>query len=188
MLVAEHKRRYGNLFEQVPDLLKGQCRVPKTFWFVPTTGNSNVEMGAGFHELYHYTTLSLYQMRHHLGGRRSFDKPAYFLAIKETDKVEKLTRVYLKEVVSWHGVPISIISDRDVRFTSHFWKSLQKALGPELVFETSEQIVQIINRMAAAHDRQKSYADKHRKPLEFQVGDMVLLKVSPWKGVIRFGK
>ncbi|KAI3819231.1 hypothetical protein L1987_13056 [Smallanthus sonchifolius] len=60
--------------------------------------------------------------------------------------------------------------------------------GPELVFETSEKIVQIRNRMAAARDRQKSYADKRRKPLEFQIGDMVLLKVSPWKGVIRFGK
>ena len=42
--------------------------------------------------------------------------------------------------------------------------------------------------MAAARDRQKSYADRRRKPLEFQVGDKVLLKVSPWKGVIRFGK
>ena len=42
--------------------------------------------------------------------------------------------------------------------------------------------------MAAARDRQKSYADKRRKPLEFQVGDRVLLKVSPWKGVVRFGK
>ncbi|KAI3828826.1 hypothetical protein L1987_02936 [Smallanthus sonchifolius] len=59
-----------------------------------------------------------------------------------------------------------------------------KLTGPELVFETSEKIVQIRNRMAAAHDRQKSYADKRRKPLEFQVGDMVLLKVSPWKGLI----
>ncbi|KAI3784115.1 hypothetical protein L1987_43207 [Smallanthus sonchifolius] len=60
--------------------------------------------------------------------------------------------------------------------------------GPELVLETSEKVVQIRNRMAAARDRQKSYADKRRKLLEFQVGDMVLLKVSPWKGVIRFGK
>ena len=60
--------------------------------------------------------------------------------------------------------------------------------GSELVLETSEKIVQIRNRMAAARDRQKSYADKRRKPLEFQVGDKVLLKVSPWKGVIRFGK
>ncbi|KAI3703185.1 hypothetical protein L1987_73086 [Smallanthus sonchifolius] len=202
-------------------------------------------------------------------------KSAHFLAIKETDKMDKLTRVYLKEVVSRHGVPISIISDRDARFTSRFWQSLHKALGtrldmstayhpqtdgqtertiqtledmlracvidfgntweshlplvefsynnsyhtsikaapfealygrkcrspicwtevgdsqltgPELVFETSEKIVQIRNRMAAARDRQKSYVDKRRKPLEFQIGDMVLLKVSPWKGVIRFGK
>ncbi|KAD3640156.1 hypothetical protein E3N88_29379 [Mikania micrantha] len=60
--------------------------------------------------------------------------------------------------------------------------------GPKLVHETTEKIVQIRNRMAAARDRQKSYADKRRKPLEFQVGDRVLLKVSPWKGVIRFGK
>ncbi|KAI3745053.1 hypothetical protein L1987_58154 [Smallanthus sonchifolius] len=65
---------------------------------------------------------------------------------------------------------------------------LRKGQGPELVFETSEKIVQIRNYMAAARDRQKSYADKRRKPLEFQVGDMVLLKVSPWKCVIRFGK
>ncbi|KAI3745515.1 hypothetical protein L1987_58629 [Smallanthus sonchifolius] len=60
--------------------------------------------------------------------------------------------------------------------------------GPELLFETFEKIVQIQNRMAAARDRQKRYADKRRKPLEFQVGDMVLLKVSPWKVVIHFGK
>ena len=46
----------------------------------------------------------------------------------------------------------------------------------------------ISNRMAAARDRQKSYVDQRRKPLEFQVGDKVLLKVSPWKGFIRFGK
>ena len=60
--------------------------------------------------------------------------------------------------------------------------------GPELVLKTSEKIVQIRSRMAAARDRQKSYADKRRKPLEFQVNDQVLLKVSPWKGVVRFGK
>ncbi|KAI3776312.1 hypothetical protein L1987_46088 [Smallanthus sonchifolius] len=59
-------------------------------------------------------------------------KSAHFLAIKEIDKMEKLTRIYLKEVVSRHGVPISIISDRDARFTSCFWQSLQKALGTRL--------------------------------------------------------
>ncbi|GJS99743.1 putative reverse transcriptase domain-containing protein [Tanacetum coccineum] len=60
--------------------------------------------------------------------------------------------------------------------------------GPELVRETTERIVQIKNRLLTARSRQKSYADVRRKPMEFQVGDMVLLKVSPWKGVIRFGK
>ncbi|GJU27990.1 putative reverse transcriptase domain-containing protein [Tanacetum coccineum] len=60
--------------------------------------------------------------------------------------------------------------------------------GPELVHETTEKIVQIKHRMQAARDRQKSYADVRRKPHEFQVGDRVMLKVSPWKGVVRFGK
>ncbi|GJR44966.1 putative reverse transcriptase domain-containing protein [Tanacetum coccineum] len=61
-------------------------------------------------------------------------------------------------------------------------------LGPELIQETTEKIVQIKQRMQAARDRQKSYADLKRKPMEFQVGDKVMLKVSPWKGVVRFGK
>ncbi|KAI3786636.1 hypothetical protein L1987_40460 [Smallanthus sonchifolius] len=64
-------------------------------------------------------------------------KSAHFLAIKETDKMDKLTRIYLKEVVSWHGVPISIISDRDARFTSRFWQSLHKALGTRLDMSTT---------------------------------------------------
>nr|GEU90807.1 putative reverse transcriptase domain-containing protein [Tanacetum cinerariifolium] len=179
------------------------------------------------------------------------------------------------EVVSKHGVPVSIISDRDGKFTSHFWKSRNKALGtrldmstayhpetdgqsertiqtledmlrvcvldfrkgwdkhlplvefsynnsyytsikaapfeafyghkcqspicwpevedrqlagPEIIHETTEKIVQIKSRIQAARDSQKSYADIRQKPLEFQVGDKVMLKVSPWKGVIRFGK
>ncbi|GJV14583.1 putative reverse transcriptase domain-containing protein [Tanacetum coccineum] len=75
-------------------------------------------------------------------------KSAHFVLIREDDSMEKLTRQYMKEVVSRHGVPVSIISDRDSRFTSHFWQSLQKAL----------------------------------------VRDKVMLKVSPWKGVIRFCK
>nr|GEX70689.1 putative reverse transcriptase domain-containing protein [Tanacetum cinerariifolium] len=61
-------------------------------------------------------------------------------------------------------------------------------IGPELVQETNENISQIKDRLKAARDRQKSYADKRRKPLEFSVGDYVFLKVSPWKGVVRFGK
>ncbi|GJT84164.1 putative reverse transcriptase domain-containing protein [Tanacetum coccineum] len=149
-------------------------------------------------------------------------KSAHFLPMREDDTWKKLTRQYLKEVVSKHGVPVSIISDRDGKFTSHFWKSLHKALGtrldmstayhpktangrvikadpfealygrkcrspicwaevgdsqltgPEIIHETTERIVQIKSHIQAARDRQKSYADVRRKPLEFQVGDKVM--------------
>ncbi|XP_076959888.1 uncharacterized protein LOC143636096 [Bidens hawaiensis] len=63
-----------------------------------------------------------------------------------------------------------------------------QVIGPEIVQETSDRIAIIQERLKAARDRQKSYADNRTKPLEFQVGDQVLLKVSPWKGVVRFGK
>ncbi|GJS98969.1 putative reverse transcriptase domain-containing protein [Tanacetum coccineum] len=187
--------------------------------------------------------------------------------LKRTEHVVLLVPVSL--------VPVSIISDRDPRFASGFWRSLQKSLGtnldmstayhpetdgqsertiqtledmlracvidfgsgwdkhlplaefsynnsyhasikaapfealygrkcrspvcwsevgdaqltgPEMIRETTEMIVQIKNRLLAARSRQKSYADVRRKPLEFEVGDKVMLKVSPWKGVVRFGK
>ncbi|GJR52914.1 putative reverse transcriptase domain-containing protein [Tanacetum coccineum] len=61
-------------------------------------------------------------------------------------------------------------------------------IGPEIVQETSKKIIQIKERLKTARSCQKSYADKRRKPIEFKVGDRVLLKVSPWKGVVRFGK
>ncbi|GKA29652.1 putative reverse transcriptase domain-containing protein, partial [Tanacetum coccineum] len=60
--------------------------------------------------------------------------------------------------------------------------------GPELIRDTTKMIVQIKNRLLAARSHQKSYADKRLNSLEFEVGDMVLLKVSPWKGVVRFRK
>ncbi|GJR74480.1 putative reverse transcriptase domain-containing protein [Tanacetum coccineum] len=202
-------------------------------------------------------------------------KSAIFTPMRETGPLDKLARMYLKEVVTRHGIPVSIICDRDPRFASNFWRSLQNALGtnldmstayhpqtdgqsertiqtledmlracaidfgkgwvnhlplvefshnnsyhasikaapfealygrkcrspvcwtevgeaqilgPELIQETTEKIIQIKQRMQAARDRQKSYADLKRKPMEFQVGDKVMLKVSPWKGVVRFGK
>ncbi|GJY52443.1 putative reverse transcriptase domain-containing protein [Tanacetum coccineum] len=202
-------------------------------------------------------------------------KSAHFIPTRETDSMETLTRLYIKEIVSRHGVPISIISDRDSHFTSRFWQSMQNALGtqldmsttyhpqtdgqsertiqtledmlracvinfgkgwerhlplvefyynnsyhasikaapfealygrkcrspvcwaevgdvqltgPEIIHETTEKIVQIRQRLQAARDRQRSYANVRRKPLEFQVGDRVMLKVSPQKGVNRFRK
>ncbi|GKB99771.1 putative reverse transcriptase domain-containing protein [Tanacetum coccineum] len=167
--------------------------------------------------------------------------------------METFTRLYIKEIVSRYGVPISIISDRDSHLTSRLWQSLQSALGTQLDMSTtyhpetdrqsektiqtlkdmlracvidfgkgwgkhlplvqfsynksyhasikaapfealygrkcrSPKIVQIRQCLQAARDRQRSYANVRRKPLEFQVGDRVMLKVSPRKGVIRFGK
>nr|GEV85826.1 putative reverse transcriptase domain-containing protein [Tanacetum cinerariifolium] len=185
-------------------------------------------------------------------------KSAHFLPMREDDTLKKLTRQYLKKVVSWHEVPVLIISDHDGRFTSHFWKSLNKALGTrsdmgtaypletngqsertiqtledmlracvldfgkgwdkhlplvefsynnsyhtsikaalfealygckcrspicwaevedrqltgtEIIYETTKKIIQNKSCIQAARDRQKSYADVRRKPLEFQVGD-----------------
>nr|GEV41886.1 retrotransposon protein, putative, Ty3-gypsy subclass [Tanacetum cinerariifolium] len=138
-------------------------------------------------------------------------KSAYFLPMCEMDR---LARLYLNEIVARHSVPISIISDCDSRFTLRFWQSIQEALRTRLdmstayhpqtdgqsertiqtledmlrVCETTEKISQIKDRLKAARDRQKSYVDKRRKPLEFSVGDYVLLKVLLWKGVVRFGK
>ncbi|GJS78506.1 putative reverse transcriptase domain-containing protein [Tanacetum coccineum] len=60
--------------------------------------------------------------------------------------------------------------------------------GPEIVQETTEKVIQVKRRIRATRDRQKSYIDLKRKPMEFQVGDRVMLKVSPWKGVVHFGK
>ncbi|GJY09960.1 putative reverse transcriptase domain-containing protein [Tanacetum coccineum] len=159
-------------------------------------------------------------------------KSAHFIPTRETDSMETLTRLYIKEIVSWHGVPISIISDRDSHFTSRFWQSLQNALGTqldmsmtyhpetdgqsertiqtledmlqacvidfgkgwerhlplaevgdvqltglEIIHETTKKIVQIRQHLQAARNRQRSYANVRRKPLEFQVGDRVMLKV-----------
>ncbi|GKF49553.1 retrotransposon protein, putative, ty3-gypsy subclass, partial [Tanacetum coccineum] len=132
-------------------------------------------------------------------------KYAHFLPMHEDYKMERLARLYLNEIVARHGVSISIISDHDSHFTSRFWQSMQEALETrldmstayhpqidsqrlELVQDTIEKISQIKDRLKATRDRQKSSADKRRKPLEFSVCDYVLLKVSPWKGVVRFVK
>ncbi|GJT60704.1 putative reverse transcriptase domain-containing protein [Tanacetum coccineum] len=156
-------------------------------------------------------------------------KSAHFLPMCEDYKMDRLARLYLNEIVARHGVPISIISDRDSRFTSRFWQSMQEALGTRLDMSMayhpqtdgqSERTIQTLEDMLRAcildfrgswdvhlplveffsynkvniHSERCApfsvvcYADKRRKPLEFNVGDYVLLKVSPWKGVVRFGK
>ncbi|GKB70687.1 putative reverse transcriptase domain-containing protein, partial [Tanacetum coccineum] len=64
-------------------------------------------------------------------------KSAIFVPMRETDPMEKLARMYLKEVVTMHGIPISIICDRDPKFASNYWRSLQKALGTNLDMSTA---------------------------------------------------
>nr|GEX95335.1 putative reverse transcriptase domain-containing protein [Tanacetum cinerariifolium] len=150
-----------------------------------------------------------------------FTKSAIFVPIREIDPIEKLARMYLKEVVTRHGIPVLIICDRDLRFVSNFWKSFLKALGTSLDMSTayhlqtdrqSDGTIQTLEDMLCAyvidfgkgwvnhlplvefsynnsyHASIKSYADLKRKPMEFEVRDRVMLKVSPWKGVVRFGK
>nr|GEV43635.1 retrotransposon protein, putative, Ty3-gypsy subclass [Tanacetum cinerariifolium] len=70
------------------------------------------------------------------------------------------------------------------------WAEVEDAqfTGPEIIHDTTKKIVQIKSRIQAARDQQKSYADLKRKLMDFQVGDMVMLKVSRWKGVVRFSK
>ncbi|KAK9057437.1 hypothetical protein SSX86_022272 [Deinandra increscens subsp. villosa] len=217
--------------------------------------------------------------------RRNFDaiwvivdrltKSAHFLPISESYSSEGMANVYVEEIVSRHGVPVSIVSDRDTRFTSKFWREFQECMGTRLLFSTayhpqtdgqSERTIQTLEdmlracvldfggswdahlplvefsynnsyhasigmspyealygrrcrtplcwgevgqrelaqkevvkatnekiqiiraRLKAAQDRQKSYADKRRRDIEFKKGDHVLLKVTPWKGIIRFRK
>ncbi|GJZ16111.1 putative reverse transcriptase domain-containing protein, partial [Tanacetum coccineum] len=182
-------------------------------------------------------------------------KSAIFIPMRETDPLEKLARMYLKEVVTRHGIPKALGTSLDMSTAYHpqtdgqsertiqtledmlracvidfgngwvkhlplvefsynnsYHASIKAApfealygrkcrspvcwaevgevqlTGPEIVQETTEKIIQVKQRMQAARDRQKSYADLKRKPMEFEVGDKVMLKVSPWKGVVRFGK
>ncbi|KAJ9535815.1 hypothetical protein OSB04_un001026 [Centaurea solstitialis] len=96
-------------------------------------------------------------------------KSAHFLPIKETYSIDKLAQLYVSEIV---------MPAFSVLHTRHYLDAR----------ETTDKIKMVQEKLKVARDRQKSYADNRRKPLEFQVGDKVLLKVSPWKGLIRFGK
>ncbi|GKB21794.1 putative reverse transcriptase domain-containing protein [Tanacetum coccineum] len=173
-------------------------------------------------------------------------KSAIFVPMRESSPMEKLARMYLKEVVMRRRYLSQSFVNRDPRqsertiqtledmlragvidfgkgwvnhlplvefsYNNSFHASIKAApfealygqkcrspvcwaevgevhiTGPEIVQETTEKIVHIEQRIQATRDRQKSYADLKRKPMEFQVRDSVMLKVSPWKGVVHFGK
>ncbi|XP_058203011.1 uncharacterized protein LOC131317481 [Rhododendron vialii] len=128
-------------------------------------------------------------------------KSAHFLPVKTTENVEQLSLLYIREIVRLHGVPISIASDRDPRFVSHFWRGLQKVLGTDIRLSTAfhpqsdgqtEKTIQTLEDMLRAYALDFSGNwEQHLHwslPLAFTVGDHVFLKIRPKKGVIRFGK
>ena len=63
-------------------------------------------------------------------------KSTHFLAVRMTFTLEEFFRLYIREIVRLHGIPMSIVSDKDPRFTTHFWKSFQKAMGTQLTMST----------------------------------------------------
>ncbi|GKD98489.1 putative reverse transcriptase domain-containing protein, partial [Tanacetum coccineum] len=132
-------------------------------------------------------------------------KSAYFLPMRKDYKMDILAKLYLNEIDvhlpldefsynnSYHSsvrcASFEALYGRKCR-SPILWAKVGegKLLGPKIVQETTEKISRIKDRLKVARDRQKSYAYRRRKPLEFSVGDQVLLKVSPYKGVVCFGK
>ncbi|GJY94963.1 hypothetical protein Tco_0511324 [Tanacetum coccineum] len=102
-------------------------------------------------------------------------------------KNHKDDQVMIKDSRS-QDVKDQVIKAQDHKSAKHAEVGEITLIGPEIIQENTDKIVQIKERLKAARDRQKSYADKRRKQLEFSVGDKVLLKASPWKGIVRFGK
>ncbi|GJX21685.1 putative reverse transcriptase domain-containing protein [Tanacetum coccineum] len=90
----------------------------------------------------------------------------------------------------WILLVESVMDEAHASRSPVLWAEIRESslTGPELVLETTNKVVMIKEKLKAARDRQKSYVDFRRKPLESEVGDRVMLKVSPWKGVVRFGK
>ncbi|GJY63691.1 putative reverse transcriptase domain-containing protein [Tanacetum coccineum] len=122
-------------------------------------------------------------------------KSAHFLPTKETDSMEKLTRQYLKEGVSRHGVSVFIISDRDSKFTSHFWQLLNKALGTQLDMSTayhpqtdgqSERTIQTLKDLlrACVIDFGKGW-DRHLPLVEFSYNNNyhTSIKATPFEAL-----
>ena len=132
-------------------------------------------------------------------------KSVHFLVVRMTFALERFCRLYIRDIVRLHGVLVSIASDRDPRFMVHFWKSFQKAMGTRLTMSTtfhpqtngqSERTIQVLEDMLGAcvldhkgsWDEHLPLVDVRRRPLEFEVGDHVFLKVMPKRGVVKFGK
>ncbi|XP_050902797.1 uncharacterized protein LOC127115254 [Lathyrus oleraceus] len=111
-------------------------------------------------------------------------KFAHFILIRMDYPMERLAKLYIEKIVSLHGIPSSIVLDRDVRFTSRFWEE-SVVVGPEIVQQPTDKIKMIREKMKVFMSRYKSYRDKRRKSLEFEVDDHVFLRVTLVTGVGR---
>nr|GEV94688.1 putative reverse transcriptase domain-containing protein [Tanacetum cinerariifolium] len=121
-------------------------------------------------------------------------KSAIFAPIRETDPLDKLAKLYLKEVKAL-GTSLDMSTAYHPETDGQSERNIQaledKLRACVIDFGKGSVIHQFVGMKLGSFtslDRQKSYADLKRKPIEFQVGDKVMLKVSPWKGVVRFGK
>ncbi|GJV31192.1 putative reverse transcriptase domain-containing protein [Tanacetum coccineum] len=114
-------------------------------------------------------------------------KSAHFLPMRENDPMEKFTSLFWEALHKALGTRLDLSTAYLPETDGQKVRDAQLT-GPAIIHETTEKIVQIKSRIQAARDRQKRYANIRHKPMVFQVGDKVMLKVSPWKGVVRFGK
>ncbi|WMV25135.1 hypothetical protein MTR67_018520 [Solanum verrucosum] len=105
-------------------------------------------------------------------------KSTHFIPVRIDYNVEQLPKVYVKDIVRLHGLPLSIISDRGTQFTSMFWKKLG----------AQDKVRSIQTKLLVAQSRQKKYVNHKVRDMAFQSSENVFLKVSPMKGVMRFGK
>ncbi|GKD98374.1 putative reverse transcriptase domain-containing protein, partial [Tanacetum coccineum] len=189
------------------DMLKGHGRTPKAIGTISTTSYTRVEV----------IVDRLTKSAHFLPIRENDPLDKLQVYHPETDGQSEWTIQTLKDMLracvidfgkgwvkhlplakfsynnSYHAsikaAPYEALYGRKCR-SPVCWAEVGEAqlTGPEMIQETTEKIVLIKQRIQAAQDRQKSYTDLKRKPIEFKVGDMVMLKVSPWKEVVRFGK
>ncbi|GKE85260.1 putative reverse transcriptase domain-containing protein [Tanacetum coccineum] len=122
-------------------------------------------------------------------------KSAHFLPIRENDPLDKLAKLYLNRIVARHGIPVSIICDRDGRFTSNFWRSFQKALGTDICMSTayhpetdgqSERTIQTLEDMlrACVIDFGKGWV-KHLPLAEFSYNNSyhASIKAAPYEAL-----
>ncbi|GJT28829.1 hypothetical protein Tco_0909104 [Tanacetum coccineum] len=160
LLVGGMKRDIAIYVSKCLTCIKVNAETSKTFGFIVTTRGTRVEVG------YNNYGLSY--------------KTFYFAILANIAKGLKDTIGYEYDLSSSNGWAKSPV----------LWAKIGESslIGPELVQETTDKVVLIKENLKEARDRQKSYANNGRKPLEFEVGDKVLLKVSHWKGVMQFGK